>query len=111
MVVENVVDVVVVELEEEIKVEVVVVEYMIEEIVIVLVQVVEKLQDVVCVDDDYNYVSVLMMCVLVLEYVLEILYYSDWQCFFFYFEGKGVVGGYSVICYVSVLVICLQLVE
>lgn len=110
MVVENVVDVVVVELEEEIKVEVVVVEYMVEEIVIVLVQVVEKLQDVVCVDD-YNYVSVLMMCVLVLEYVLEILYYSDWQCFFFYFEGKGVVGGYSVICYVSVLVICLQLVE
>lgn len=55
----------------------------------------------------YCYVIVLMICVLVLDYVLEVLCYSIWVCLLFVFEGKGVVGGYSVIYKVIVELICL----
>lgn len=78
---------------------------------LVVVEVVVEVEMVVVVEFEviveYNYVIVLMMCVLALEYVLEALCYSDWQCFIFVFEGKGVVGGYMVIYYVFVVFVCL----
>ncbi|EEB8896694.1 ribonuclease E, partial [Salmonella enterica subsp. enterica serovar Enteritidis] len=92
---ENVADVVVVEPEEETKAEAAVVEHTAEETVIAPAQVVEKPQDVVCVDDDHNHASVPMTRAPAPEYVPETPHHSDWQRPSFHFEGKGAAGGHS----------------
>ncbi|HAG3426010.1 TPA: ribonuclease E [Salmonella enterica] len=92
---ENVADVVVVEPEEETKAEAAVVEHTTEETVIAPAQVVEKPQDVVCVDDDHNHASAPMTRAPAPEYVPETPHHSDWQRPSFHFEGKGAAGGHS----------------
>lgn len=92
---ENVADVVVVEPEEETKAEAAVVEHTAEETVIAPAQVVEKPQDVVCVDDDHNHASAPMTRAPAPEYVPETPHHSDWQRPSFHFEGKGAAGGHS----------------
>ncbi|EBF3477831.1 ribonuclease E, partial [Salmonella enterica] len=91
---ENVADVVVVEPEEETKAEAAVVEHTAEETVIAPAQVVEKPQDVVCVDD-HNHASAPMTRAPAPEYVPETPHHSDWQRPSFHFEGKGAAGGHS----------------
>ncbi|EBQ4119811.1 ribonuclease E, partial [Salmonella enterica] len=91
---ENVADVVVVEPEEETKAEAAVVEHTAEETVIAPAQVVEKSQDVVCVDD-HNHASAPMTRAPAPEYVPETPHHSDWQRPSFHFEGKGAAGGHS----------------
>ncbi|EEF1138076.1 ribonuclease E, partial [Salmonella enterica subsp. enterica serovar Javiana] len=91
---ENVADVVVVEPEKETKAEAAVVEHTAEETVIAPAQVVEKPQDVVCVDD-HNHASAPMTRAPAPEYVPETPHHSDWQRPSFHFEGKGAAGGHS----------------
>ncbi|EEC0868811.1 ribonuclease E [Salmonella enterica subsp. enterica] len=91
---EDVADVVVVEPEEETKAEAAVVEHTAEETVIAPAQVVEKPQDVVCVDD-HNHASAPMTRAPAPEYVPETPHHSDWQRPSFHFEGKGAAGGHS----------------
>lgn len=91
---ENAADVVVVEPEDEMKVEATVVEHTAEETTIVPAQAAEKTENVICVAD-HNHASAPMTRAPAPEYVPEAPHHSDWQRPSFHFEGKGAAGGHS----------------